>query len=148
MTRIADSDPDLWGQIASGNAGPLARLLRGLGSQMAALADALDGGSGGANAFAALVARGNAGRSQLPGKHGASRQQYAAVPVVVSDEPRALARLLLDAGDAGVNVEDLSLEHSPGAPVGLCELLVDPGQAERLAKVLRERGWSVHHRSS
>jgi prephenate dehydrogenase len=52
--------------------------------------------------------------------------------------------LLADAGEAGINVEDLSLEHSPGAPVGLCELLVRPAEAERLSAVLTRRGWSVH----
>src|SRR3954447_21413555 len=63
MTRIADSDPHLWGQIAAGNAGPLARLLKGVGAQMTDLAEALSvGDARAAEAFAALVARGNAGR--------------------------------------------------------------------------------------
>jgi prephenate dehydrogenase len=91
-----------------------------------------------------LVSRGRDGRSRLPGKHGSLRQRYHVVPVVVDDRPGALARLLTDAGAAGVNVEDLAMEHSPGADVGLCELFVQPDQAAELAAVLRERGWSVH----
>jgi prephenate dehydrogenase len=147
MTRIADSDPELWAQIAAGNARPLAATLRRLTAELSAVAESLEGAPPDAvslEAVSSLVARGNAGRRQLPGKHGAHRQRYHVVPVVVADEPGALARLLTDAGAAGVNVEDLSMEHSPGADVGLCELLVRPDQADRLAAVLRERGWSVH----
>jgi prephenate dehydrogenase len=146
LTRIADSDPDLWAQIAYGNARPLAAALGGLAADLARLAAALDAGDEqGAAAFRAVVAAGNAGRARLPGKHGARAARYATVPVVVSDEPGALARLLVHAGEAGINVEDLSLEHSPGAPVGLCELFVQPATADALAAVLTERGWVVHH---
>jgi prephenate dehydrogenase len=146
LTRIADSDPDMWAQIAAGNAGPLAAVLAGLAADLAGLAADLEADDErGAAAFRAVVAAGNAGRARLPGKHGARAARYATVPVVVSDEPGALARLLVDAGKAGINVEDLSLEHSPGAPVGLCELFVQPAAAEPLAAVLTERGWTVHH---
>ncbi|MDX6287292.1 MAG: prephenate dehydrogenase [Frankiales bacterium] len=145
LTRIADSDPDLWAQIARGNAGPLAAVLRGLATDLTGLASALEGDEErGSAAFREVVAAGNAGRLRLPGKHGARAAPYATVPVVVADEPGALARLLLDAGEAGINVEDLSLEHSPGAPVGLCELIVQPAAAGPLATVLTERGWVVH----
>jgi prephenate dehydrogenase len=147
MTRIADSDAQLWGQIAAGNAGPLGRLLRAMSGDLSRLAEALESADQGGPAFRDVVSAGNAGRGRLPGKHGERRQRYEAVPVVVADEPGALARLLTDAGEAGVNVEDLSLEHSPGAAVGLCELLVRPDQAGHLAAVLRERGWAVHHRT-
>ena len=152
MTRIADSDPGLWAEIAAGNAQRLAAELRGISSDLAALAqgvaDSADAGdaaeSQGSAAFSAVVQAGNLGRARLPGKHGAHRQPYVPVPVVVADEPGVLARLLTDAGAAGINVEDLSLEHSPGAPVGLCELLVRPESASELQRVLHERGWSVH----
>jgi prephenate dehydrogenase len=147
VTRIAESDPDLWSQIAAGNAGPIAAVLHRLAHDLGTLADTLQtpDGSAAAAAFRAVVAAGNAGRDRLPGKHGSRAASYTAVPVIVSDEPGALARLLTDAGDAGINVEDLSLEHSPGAPVGLCELFVTPAAADRLATVLTQRGWVVHH---
>ena len=77
-----------------------------------------------------LVARGNAGQQRIPGKHGAPHTSYAAVPVLVPDRPGELARLLHDVGAAGVNLEDLRLEHSQGQPVGLAEVMVLPGAAE------------------
>jgi prephenate dehydrogenase len=91
----------------------------------------------------ALLQRGNAGQSRIPGKHGAPRAVYAAVPVVISDAPGELARLFAAAGAAGVNIEDVRIEHSPGQPVGLVTLQVAPESAEPLTARLTERGWTV-----
>jgi prephenate dehydrogenase len=90
------------------------------------------------------VAAGNAGQQRIPGKHGAPHTAYAAVPVLVPDRPGELARLLHDVGAAGINLEDLRLEHSQGQPVGLAEVLVVPSAAQVLVDALRESGWVVH----
>lgn len=42
-----------------------------------------------------------------------------------------------------MNIEDLKLEHSPGAPIGLVEVFVVPESAEKLAKQLTENGWRI-----
>jgi prephenate dehydrogenase len=63
---------------------------------------------------------------------------------VIPDEPGALARLLASAGEAGINVEDIAIEHSPGQPMGLVELSVSPEHADALAAALTDMGWSVH----
>lgn len=91
-----------------------------------------------------VLQRGNEGRAHLPGKHGAAPAIFATVPVVVADRPGELARLLVASGEAGVNVEDVTIEHSPGQPVGLVELSVRPELAARLAAELARAGWSVH----
>ena len=89
--------------------------------------------------------QGNAGHARIPGKHGAAPTAYAAVPVLVPDEPGELARLLHDVGDAGVNLEDLRLEHGLGQPVGLAEVVgAARGRASRWSTALRQRGWRVH----
>ncbi len=90
-----------------------------------------------------VLARGNAGYARIPGKHGTPPARYSVVPVVIPDRPGALASLFADAGEAGVNIEDVSIEHSPGQPVGLVELSVKPAAAERLVRELRSRGWTV-----
>ena len=56
--------------------------------------------------------------------------------VLVPDQPGELARLLHDVGDAGVNLEDLHLEHGLGQPFGLAEVSVLPAVAARLADEL------------
>ncbi len=91
-----------------------------------------------------LLERGRAGRGRIPGKHGAPAQPYAVVSVVVDDRPGELARIFNEAGSLGVNIEDLSIEHSPGQDVGLVELAVAPAAAEALRADLRARGWRVH----
>ena len=89
--------------------------------------------------------RGNLGQARIPGKHGAPRAAYAPVPVVIGDAPGELARLFAAAGVAGVNIEDLTIEHSPGQQVGLVTLYVGPEAASGLATQLAERGWTVQN---
>jgi len=62
----------------------------------------------------------------------------------VPDRPGALGKLFTDMGEAGVNLEDLHLEHGLGQPFGLAEVSVVPGAADHLRQALDERGWRVH----
>ncbi|HEX6469230.1 MAG TPA: prephenate dehydrogenase [Streptosporangiaceae bacterium] len=151
VTRIAAGDPELWLGILGANAEPVADILEGVASDLALAASALragaDAGRAGAEAAAELVAdllrRGNAGRVTIPGKHGGRQPRYTIVSVLIPDRPGELALLFQAAGVAGVNIEDVVIEHSPGRPVGVVELSVRPAAAERLADELRRRGWSV-----
>ena len=152
VTRIAASDPSMWTQILSGNAPAVRRVLEPLAQELEDVLGALrhlesesDRGSVGARAvLARTVADGNAGHARIPGKHGAAPTTYATVVVVVPDEPGALGRLLRDVGDAGVNMEDLHLEHGVGQPFGLAELSVLPAAVQPLIAALSSAGWPVH----
>ncbi|NDE69318.1 MAG: prephenate dehydrogenase, partial [Microbacteriaceae bacterium] len=44
---------------------------------------------------------------------------------------------------AGLNVEDLKLDHASGAQVGLVELSVLPAIEEKLVSTLRTNGWKL-----
>jgi prephenate dehydrogenase len=162
VTRIAASDPALWTEILSANAASVLAVLDGVAADLEAVRSDLAAqlGSGGTPrldsrridrsgsrhdaAVTELLERGNAGQGRIPGKHGAPPAQYVMVPVVVADSPGELARLLVECGEAKINVEDVSIEHSLGQPVGLVEIAVRPPAAQLLADALRERGWSVH----
>lgn len=145
VTRVAAGDPALWTEILTANSAAVANVLRGLRRDLDRVLDALDTSSGpdGRAALRAVLAGGVDGRSRLPGKHGTPHVEYTTVTVVVDDKPGQLAALFADAGAAGVNVEDVRIEHSPGQPVGLVELDVRPGADTLLTKALRERGWTV-----
>ncbi|HVB26728.1 MAG TPA: prephenate dehydrogenase [Mycobacteriales bacterium] len=144
LVRIAASDAALWAQIVSTNATAVAEDLGRLLRRLQSVATALGGLDAGAAATAALIQEGNAGYSRLPGKHGSREpDRFAVVSVVVADRPGELARLLTDAGTAGINIEDLAMEHAPGLPVGVAELFTDPAGAARLRAHLRAGGWSV-----
>ncbi|WP_242619802.1 prephenate dehydrogenase dimerization domain-containing protein, partial [Actinomadura fibrosa] len=144
VTRIAASDPRLWIGILSANSEPVADVLEAVATDLAVAASLLrDGSDGAATHVADLLLRGNAGRSRIPGKHGGDASAYATVQVVIPDRPGELAMIFQAAGIAQVNIEDVTIEHSPGRPLGVLELSVVPEQAERLAAELRARGWSV-----
>ena len=138
-----DSDPDLWADIITANAAPVAAGLRAVAEPLLRLADDLDQASGQGDAVRDLLERGRAGRGLLPGKHGGAPVEVRLVQVVIPDEPGALARLLSDVAAEEVNLEDLRVEHAPGQPLGIAEISVLPTAYERLVDALARRGWTV-----
>lgn len=142
VTRIAAGDPTLWQQIIAGNADAVADLLADVRGDLDELLDAVRSDS--RERVAALLERGVEGRAAIPGKHGGPVEPTGSVYVTVPDHPGELARLLGDAGQIGVNVEDLRIDHDPGRPVGLVELTVAADRADFLAESLEGRGWTTH----
>ncbi|MBW8481161.1 prephenate dehydrogenase [Actinomadura parmotrematis] len=144
VTRIAASDPRLWIGILTANAEPVADVLEAVATDLAVAASLLrDGSEGAAVHVADLLLRGNAGRARIPGKHGSAPRTYATVTVMIPDRPGELAMIFQAAGIAGVNIEDVTIEHSPGRDLGALEIAVAPEAAETLTAELRARGWSV-----
>ena len=141
-TRIASSDPSLWVQILGANQAPVVELLDAFAADVAAFADALrdPAQQGAKRRIADLLSAGNGGVARIPGKHGTS-ERFASITVLVDDTPGQLAKLLTELGELGINMEDLRLEHSPGAQIGFAEIAVLPEVAERAVADLVERGW-------
>lgn len=151
VTRIAESDPMLWTQILAGNAHAVLPVLDAFADDLDAVRDSLrslvDGPAQGRGARAALaraVSSGQAGHARIPGKHGAPPTAYRSLLVVLPDRPGQLADLFADIGRAGVNLEDVRLDHVEGADVGLAELWVVPAAIEPLQDALSGAGWRVH----
>ncbi len=151
VTRIAASDPRMWVEILSANPGPVADVLTGVAADLEETVRALralqsaddDKRRGGADGIEDVLRRGNTGRERVPGKHGAAPAAYEIVAVLISDRPGELARIFADAGRAGVNIEDVRIEHATGQQAGLVQLMVEPAAAPGLSASLRERGWSI-----
>jgi prephenate dehydrogenase len=108
-----------------------------------ALASLAAGDEGAIKDVADLLRRGGDGVHRIPGKHGGPTREFAAVQVVIPDRPGELARLFRVAEEAGINIEDVSIEHSPGLPVGVAELWVRPDVVGGLSGVLAAGGWPV-----
>ena len=172
VTRIAAGDTALWTQILLANAAGVSEVLALVADDLrqaaGALADAEAAGraqpdSGAPPAvlpgaeprsapadekalarLAALLEAGGAGVTRIPGKHAGPATRYAIVQVVIPDQPGELARLFQAAGEAGINIEDIGIEHSPGLPSGVAELAVKPAAAAPLAAALSARGWPAH----
>ena len=143
-TRIAASAPELWVQILGANAAPVVDVLDEIAADLTAVADALrePEAPGARRTVADTIRRGNDGVERLPGKHGQNRR-FEQVVVMVDDTPGQLGRLFGELGDLDVNVEDLRLEHSPGAQFGLAEISVVPSAVRRAIDGLESRGWKI-----
>ncbi len=158
VTRVAASDPELWTDILGANAGPVAdvldalaadlerirRSLRTVADQRALGSDRPDDDAAWLDAVEALLRRGNEGRSKVPAKHGGlARAEYAVVPVVIADRPGQLGRLFAVAGEAGVSIEDVRIEHTLGRLAAVVEISVVPQAAATLVQALEVDGWTV-----
>ncbi|MFE2295732.1 prephenate dehydrogenase [Streptomyces sp. NPDC059452] len=151
VTRIAASDPRMWVEILSANPGPVADVLAGVAADLAETVTALRGlhsadeekRRAGTDAIEDVLRRGNAGRIRVPGKHGAAPAVYETVAVLIGDRPGELASIFAEAGRAGVNIEDVRIEHATGQQAGLVQIMVEPSAAPVLSAALTERGWSI-----
>jgi prephenate dehydrogenase len=149
VTRVAAGDIPLWTEILLANPGPVADVLAAVAADLDEMARALAASAPGVSAetrsadVAGLLERGRAGVARIPGKHGGQPRNFTVVQVVIADQPGELARLFQAAGAAGVNIEDVRIEHSPGLPVGVAELSVRPDQAAGLLDAMEAGGWSV-----
>jgi len=139
-TRIAASDPELWKEIIASNAQEILPLLLNLQNDLGSLINSLDDPA----KVGSVIAAGNEGRSKIPGKHGGKAREYAQLPVVIEDKPGQLAALFDECAKAAVNVEDLTIEHSPGQFTGLITLALSANDAVILQKHLEDSGWNVH----
>jgi prephenate dehydrogenase len=142
VTRIAAGDSALWTQILVANAAPVAEVVAAVAEDLAAAARALAAAADEAD-IPDLLDRGRAGAARIPGKHGSQPRKFTVVQVRIADQPGELARLFNAAGAAGVNIEDVRIEHSPGLPLGVAELSVRPGQSAALLEAMRAGGWSA-----
>jgi prephenate dehydrogenase len=139
-TRIAASSPALWDEILNSNSAELLPLLINLQNDLGVFIDRLSTSA----SVSDLIEAGNLGRSKIPGKHGGAAREYALLPVVIEDKPGQLAALFDECASAEVNVEDLTIEHSPGQFTGLITLALSAKDAQILQAHLTNSGWSVH----
>jgi len=150
-TRIAASDPDLWVEVLTRNAAHVAPLVQAVSDDLAAVAAALrllssttdpQQGRAATADVRSLLERGRAGRARLPLK-GSGTRALARVGVSISDRPGQLAAVMVTAAEAGINVEDVHVEHLPGRERGVVELLVAEPQGGPARRTLAAAGWDV-----
>ena len=139
MTRIAASDPALWRSILDANADSVADVLEAFAQDLDGVIARLRRHDDVADA----LTRGVEGRLRIPGKHGAAATAYDVVTAIVRDEPGQLASLFVAAGELGVNLEDVRIDHVLGRPSGLIELSVRPEVSARLREGLVSMGFDV-----
>jgi prephenate dehydrogenase len=135
-TRIAGSNPELWREILNLNRDSLLPLLKDFQKDLSTLIESYD--------VSEVLERGRRGRQSLPGKHRSASRSYIYLPVVIDDKPNQLALLFDECAKANVNVEDITIEHSPEQETGLVLLALSASNAEALQQHLIASGWRVH----
>ena len=139
VTRIAASDESMWTQIITANR-------EVIGTQLEKVAEALDGVRqhlDSPQTVYQFMKHGVEGTRALPGKHGRTQMDYVHLIVEIPDSPGALARLFADVDAAGVNVEDLEIEHDRTREVGYISIAVQPEKADSLAQAMTGSGWTL-----
>ena len=144
MTRIANSDGELWSEILLENQNEVLKAISEYQDIIADLKDALE--SRDESALKNLFINGNKGRAKVSGKHGSKPRNYSHLMIVIKDEPGALSQLFEQCAAINANIEDLSIEHSPGQLTGLITLAFSPDDALRVQDHLLSHDWKVHLR--
>lgn len=141
LTRIADSDASLWKEILSENSENISKVIKDIRFELEKVeVEIVD-----PEKAKQVIERGNSGRELIPGKHGNSPRKYIYLHIVIADKAGQLASIFNDCAAADVNIEDISIEHTPRQNTGLVTLsILEAEQAEFLKDFLISKGWKVH----
>jgi prephenate dehydrogenase len=149
LTRLANSDSKLWSQILTQNSKfvseKLEILIKNLMKFQAALAlkkqDEIEN----------FLSHGKVQRLRIPGKHGAKARAYLNLHIVIKDEPGQLAKIIQECADGNINIEDISIEHSPDQSTGLVTISVLERSEMARNEILenfKKHGWQVYFESA
>ena len=142
LTRLAKSNPKLWSEILILNQ---PHVLKALDSLLLSLNNLrIDLANKDLAKILDFLNLGVKGKNRIPGKHGSRQREYTYLPIVIDDKPGQLANIFNLCAQIGVNIEDLSIEHSPGQETGLITLALATSDSEKLSEHLIKQGLKVH----
>jgi prephenate dehydrogenase len=145
-TRVAASDPDLWVDICATNGPSIVAALDVLTSRLEVLRKLIAEGDRAGLREELVAAR--AARLRIPTKPGSSPRGLREVVVHIADRPGSLAAVFHALGAAGVNVEDLAIDHELQGGSGPLRIWVAGRDAQTAAiAALEVAGWSAHEGS-
>jgi prephenate dehydrogenase len=136
VTRTAGTNPRIWHDIFSTNRGAVVGELARMVEELTALRRALEEGDLGA--VDALIATAREGRKHLPIKGERTPAEPVTLEVYIPDRAGVIAQAATALGDGGVNIEDLSMDHSGAG--GTLRITVDGrANAEKALDLLAAR---------
>ncbi len=141
VLRLAGSDANLWSQLLIANSKPVITNLQLIINKLQMVEMLI--AKGDHAELQQLLVDGNNGLRKIPGKHGLVQRNYAFLSIVINDEAGQLAKIFNDCAKADVNIEDLSIEHSPGQLTGLITLSISEKDEAKLFDHLSSSGWDV-----
>ncbi|MEA2502843.1 MAG: prephenate dehydrogenase [Actinomycetota bacterium] len=143
MTRIAASSPDLWLDIVRENRSAVLALLHRFQDALGSTTGFIDRQDW--DGLRATLAAAREGRARLPEKPGLEPASVMEVLVPVPDRPGVLAEVTTTVGEAGVNIEGLTIQHSPEGGRGTIHLEINGEAAAGVAvAALEKKGYAPH----
>ena len=140
-TRVAGSNPAIWGDIFTANGDAVVAAIDDAISRLREARELI--GSGEAGAVAAWHAAAGVERQRLL-EADAAGGPLRELRVVVANRPGTVAELALALGEAGVNIEDMALHPATDMKSGAISLWVGGDeQAERAVALVRGLGHTV-----
>lgn len=140
-TRVAGSNPEIWADIYSANAGPVADAIDATVERLRGAADLIRAGDREALLAWHAAAAEDRRRLREAGREGGPLRELR---VVVANRPGTVAELALALGEAGVNIEDMALHPASDMRSGAITLwLAGEDAAERAATLVRDLGHTV-----
>jgi prephenate dehydrogenase len=138
VTRTAGSNPRVWRDIFTTNRDAVLRELDQFSSSLGSLRSAVADGRW--DDFDALVDAAREARRRFPVKGERAPVDPVTIEIGIADRAGALAEVTTAVGEAGINIEDLWVDHTPAG--GVLKILVDGHEtAARAADVLGSRGF-------
>ena len=142
VSRLAASSPDLWGELLHSNSPAVLAFLKIFANHLTDLSTSLQNDD--LRKTKEILQLGRENHARIPGKHGGKKRDYWYLPIVIDDRPGQLAKIFDACAVVGANVEDLSIEHTPGQESGLVTLALSKGDSTRVYDQLLLDGWKVH----
>jgi prephenate dehydrogenase len=138
VTRTAGSNPRIWHDILSTNRSAVGVEIGRMIAKLETMRDALARGD--LDVVDSLIASARDARRRLPIKGERTPASPVTVEVYIPDRAGVIADVTTALGEAGINIEDLTMDHS--AAGGLLLITVDGRvNADRAAGVLSARGY-------
>ena len=128
-TRVAGSNPAIWGDIFASNREAVADAVEAVGARLREAAELIRAGD--REAVAAWHARRRRGSPPAARGRAAAAGPLRELRVVVANRPGTIAELALALGEAGVNIEDMALHPAPDMTSGAVTLWVSGDGAGR-----------------
>jgi prephenate dehydrogenase len=142
VSRLAASRSELWSELLHANRLAVKPFVDKMIKNLTDLSTALE--SDDQRKSEELLALGRDVHARIPGKHGGKKRDYWYLPIVIDDRPGQLAGIFDACERVGANVEDLTIEHTPGLENGMVTLAMAQSGAQALYSELSSTGWKVH----
>lgn len=141
MTRLANSNPEMWTQILFGNKSNLVKILQNAAEVLLQISNQLQGND--SKAIANFLTNSNKLAKLIPAKHGEIDPKFSSIVIRVDDKPGSLADIFNLAAKMDVNIEDVYIDHILNKPLALITIFVKREEEDRTRSAYLDAGWQV-----